>query len=157
VGGPGLLELEAERASITFRRLLRHSVQDVWDALTDPEQVEAWFMAKVRRESVRGGRLDMEHPNGVRASGRVLEWNPPRVYEYEWNLPPGPNQPAGEASLVRWELNPVAEGTLLVMTQRKLSRPTAQVFVRGMPVFLDRLAATLDGTALPAPPWVRGA
>jgi uncharacterized protein YndB with AHSA1/START domain len=158
VGGPGLLEVEHDAARVVFRRVLRHPIEVVWAAITEPEQVEAWFMARVRREEVPGGALEMDHPNGVRATGRVLAWQPPRLYEYEWNLPAGPNRPTGEASIVRWELSPADQGTLLVLSHRKLSRPTAEVFARGLKVFLDRLAAHLDGTPLPDAPWVpRGA
>ncbi len=82
VGGPGSLQSEGSQASVVFRRLLGHPIQDVWDAITDPAQIEAWFMAKVTREDRAGGRLEMEHPNHVRASGQVLEWRPPRIYEY---------------------------------------------------------------------------
>jgi uncharacterized protein YndB with AHSA1/START domain len=154
VGGPGLLQVDRERASVVFRRWLRHPIEEVWAAVTDPKQIEVWFMAKVRRDDSPGGSLEMDHPNGVRATGRVLEWRPPRVYEYEWNLPAGPNRPEGEASIVRWELSPADEGTLLVLSHRRLTRPTAEVFARGLRVFLDRLSAHLDGGALPHPPWV---
>ena len=153
VGGPGLLEGGSETASVVFRRLLHHPIEDVWAAVTDPKELEVWFLAKVRREDATGGALVMEHPNGVHATGRVLEWQPPFVYEYEWNLPPGPTRPVGEASVVRWELRSVSDGTLLVLSHRRLSRPTAQVFARGLRVLLDRLAAQLDGQPLPDPPW----
>jgi uncharacterized protein YndB with AHSA1/START domain len=153
--GPGLLEEERGKANLTFRRVFRHPIQDVWDAITDPKQVEIWFMAKVRREGRVGGRLVMEHPNATRATGKVVQWDPPHVYEYEWNLPPGPSRPEGEASLVRWELSASEEGTLLVMTHRRLSRPAADIFARGFVTFLDRLSAHLDGRPLPDPPWVR--
>jgi uncharacterized protein YndB with AHSA1/START domain len=99
----------------------------------------------------------MEYANGLHASGRVTEWSPPRIYEYEWNVPPGPNQPDGERSIVRWELSSAEGGTLLVLSHRKLTRATAQVFARGLSVFLARLAALLDGTPLPEPPWTTGA
>ncbi len=146
--------MDRGKASVVFRRLLRHPIQDVWAAITEPRKVEIWFMTKVTGRFSPGGRLDMEHPNGVHATGRVLEWHPPRTYEYEWDLPPGPNHPEAEASIVRWELTPTGEGTLLVLTHRKLGRPTAEVFVRGLAVFLDRLSAHLDGVPLPHPPWV---
>jgi uncharacterized protein YndB with AHSA1/START domain len=154
IGGPGLLQTNDEWATILFRRLLHHPIEDVWDAITEPEQVEAWFLAKLTREDSPGGRLQMEHPNGIRATGRVLEWRPPRTYEYEWNLAPGPNLPEGENSVVRWELTPTDEGTLLVLTHRKLTRPTATVFSRGLGALLDRLSAHLEGTPLPDPPWL---
>ena len=78
----------------------------------------------------------------------------PNVRGTEWNLPPGTNLPEGETSIVRWELSPADGGTLLVMTHRKLTRPTAEIFVRGVVVFLDRLSAQMDGTPLPQPPWL---
>jgi uncharacterized protein YndB with AHSA1/START domain len=154
VGGPGLFQTEGGKASILFRRWLRHPIQDVWEAITDPEQVEAWFMVKMAARPSPGGSVEMEHPYGIRATGRVLEWRPPRAYEYEWNVAPGPNTPEGESSVVRWELTPSEGGTLLVLTHRKLSRATARTFVRGFGDFLDRLSAQLDGRPLPYPPWL---
>ena len=153
IGGPGLLEVGEEKASMTFRRQLRHPIEAVRAAITDQKQLERWFVAKVRRQDAPGGALEMEQPNGVLATGRVLEWNPPRAYEHEWNLPPGPGHPGGEASIVRWELSPREGGTLLVITHRRLSRPTEETFVRGFKVFLDRLSAQLDGTPLHEVPW----
>jgi uncharacterized protein YndB with AHSA1/START domain len=154
IDGPGLLEGDRATASITFRRLVRHPIHEVWEAITDPKQLAIWSMATIRRDDENRATLEMDYPNGIRATGRVLEWAPPRAYEYEWNLAPGPHRPSGEASVVRWELSPVEGGTLLVMTHRKLSRGMASVFVRGLPVMLDRLAAQLDGVPLPDPPWV---
>jgi uncharacterized protein YndB with AHSA1/START domain len=153
-GGPGLLEADQGKARVVFRRLLRHPIQDVWAAITDPKKLEVWFMARVTRADSPGGRLEMEHPNAVRATGRVLEWHPPCTYAYEWNLPPGPDRLEGEASVVRWELTSTRGGTLLVLTHQRLTRPTAEIFARGLAVFLDRLSAYLDGTSLPHPPWV---
>jgi uncharacterized protein YndB with AHSA1/START domain len=154
VDGPGLLRREGERGSVLFRRLLRHPIDDVWEAITDPIQLESWFTARVERESSPGGRLTMDHPGGIRATGRVVEWRPPRTYEYEWNVPPGPNQPHGESSIVRWDLSPTEGGTLVVLSHRLLTRPTAERFSRGLSVFLDRLAAHLDGAPLPGIPWI---
>jgi uncharacterized protein YndB with AHSA1/START domain len=153
IGGPGLLESDGERTRILFRRFFRHPIQDVWAAVTDPKQVEVWGLVKVTREDTPGGRLEMEYSNGIHATGRVLEWTPPRTYEYEWNVPPGLNLPQGEDSIVRWELSTAEGGTLLVLSHRKLTRPTAQVFARGLKVFLDRLSALMDGAPLPDPPW----
>ncbi|MGA8303715.1 MAG: SRPBCC domain-containing protein [Thermoplasmata archaeon] len=153
VGGPGLLHVDPEGASLVFRRLLRHPIEDVWEAITDPEQLELWYMAKVSRDSAHG-IVEFQHPNELRARGRLLEWTPPRIYEYEWNVAPGSGIPQGENSVVRWELSAVEDGTLLVMTHRKLSRRSAETFVRGFNDFLDRLCAHLDGAPLPEPPWL---
>ncbi len=154
-GEDGVLRVEGAKASITFRRLLSHPIEVVWAAITEPKQLETWFMVKVDREDTPGGRLEMEHPNSVHAKGRVIEWSPPNVYEYEWNLAPGSFYPDGEASVVRWELSPSEGGTLLVVTHRKLSRPTAETFSHGFKELIDRLVAHLDGTPLLLPFWMR--
>lgn len=156
-GESGVLRVEGAKASITFRRLLHHRIDRVWAAITEPKELETWFMVKVSRENTPGGRLEMEHPNAVHAKGRVIEWSPPRVYEYEWNLPPGPFTPEGESSVVRWELSPIKEGTMLVVTHRKLSRPTAETFSHGFKELIDRLVAHLDGAPLLLPTWMRRA
>jgi uncharacterized protein YndB with AHSA1/START domain len=153
VGGPGLLRVDDESASVTFQRILPHPIEEVWAAITDPKQLEGWSMTKVSRHAT-SGRLEMRLANGVLATGRVLEWDPPRIYEYEWNVEPGPVLPHGENSIVRWELSPHPDGTRLVLTHRKLSRRTAEVFARGLKTFLDRLSAQMDGTPLPDPPWL---
>jgi uncharacterized protein YndB with AHSA1/START domain len=153
VGGPGLLHIDPEGATLVFRRLLHHPIAEVWEAITDPKQVELWYMAKVARDST-AGTVEFQHPNELRARGRLLEWSPPRIYEYEWKVDPGSGIPRGENSVVRWELSPVEGGTLLVMTHRKLSRRLAETFVRGFNDFLNRLSAQLDGAPLPEPPWL---
>jgi uncharacterized protein YndB with AHSA1/START domain len=156
VGGPGLLQVDRENASVEFRRLLRHPIEEVWKAITDPEQLEQWFMVKVSRDPATG-RIEMWHATGVRATGQLLQWDPPRVYEYEWSVAPGSALPDGEESVVRFELSSVPEGTLLVLTHRKLTRRTAQVFARGLKTYLDRLSALVDGTPLPDAAWLTGA
>ena len=76
VDGPGLLHEDDERAIVTFQRLLHHPIEEVWAAITDPEELETWSLVKVSREPSHG-RLEMRYTNGLRAGGRVLEWNPP--------------------------------------------------------------------------------
>lgn len=154
-GEAGVLRTDGTEASVTFRRFLHHPIERVWAAVTEPEQLAAWFMAKVRREDAPGGRLEMEHPNSVRAKGRVLEWTPPRVYEYEWHLVPGSSFTEKVTSVVRWELSPADGGTVLVVTHRKLPRRTAETFARGFTELIDRLAAHLDGSPLLRPSWLR--
>jgi uncharacterized protein YndB with AHSA1/START domain len=144
LGGPGLVQADGPGVSITFRRLLHHPIQEVWGAVTEPAQVEAWAAAKLTREDVPGGRLEIEHANKVRVTGKVLEWRPPRTYEYELHVPSGRGDPEGEASVIRWELTPAEGGTLLVMTHRRLTREAASGVARAFPGFLDRLTAHLD-------------
>jgi uncharacterized protein YndB with AHSA1/START domain len=154
IGVTGMVQVDGESATLVFQRLLLHPIEEVWEAITDPKQIAVWYMAKVSRDSPRG-TVEIRHTKDVHSTGRVLEWDPPRVYEYEWNVAPGPHLPHGERTIVRWELAPAEGGTLLVMTHRKLTRPTAETFAGGFAAFLDRLAAYLDGTTpLPEPAWM---
>jgi uncharacterized protein YndB with AHSA1/START domain len=149
-GEPGEVRVEGEQATLVFRRSLRHPPEAVWAAITEPEQLRIWFMTETKTDRRKGGSVEMvTGPYGVRAVGRILEWDPPRLYEHEWNALPREDLPKGESSIIRWELSPTPEGTLLVLTHRKLSPATATVFSRGLRVFLDRLGAQLDGVVLP--------
>src|SRR5207245_7787310 len=56
--------------------------------------------------------------------------------------------PKGEKSIVRWELTPDGEGTILRITHKRLTRPTAIGFTSGIHAFLDRLEDELDDVPL---------
>jgi uncharacterized protein YndB with AHSA1/START domain len=139
-------------ATLVVRRFVHHAPTVVWRALTDPTEVRQWFLTEAKVDGREGGRIDLTTGSyRMHATGRVLSWDPPRVYEYEWNVAPRPSLPEGERSVVRWELRPTEGGTLLTLTHRNLTERTAGVFRLGMEAFLDRLEAQLDG--LPLPDW----
>ncbi len=137
-------------ATLVFRRFLRHPPEEVWEALTNPEMVRQWFLTKVEHPRRVGGRIDLTTgPEGVRATGRIIAWEPPRVYEYEWNTSEENHPFPGERSVIRWELTRREGGTSVVLTHRDLTKRTARVFGHGIPAFLERLQALLDGKPLP--------
>jgi uncharacterized protein YndB with AHSA1/START domain len=146
----GQVLIDGEVATLAFERELPHPPERVWAALTDPEELHRWFMTTATIDGREGGRVEMV--SGVARfhwTGRILAWDPPRLYEYEWNADPRPELPRGEQSVVRWELSPTEGGTRLKLTHRRLTRPTALGFAPGTHAFLDRLSAQLDGTKLP--------
>ena len=145
----GAVRYEGDKATITFERRLRHPVEVVWEALTEPEHLARWYLTTARIEGREGGGIDyVSGPSRLHVTGRILVWDPPRVYEHEWNLDPVPTLPWGERSVVRWELTPDGDGTILKVTHRGLSRRTASGFVAGVHAFLDRLEEELDGAAM---------
>ncbi len=144
------LELHGESATLVFRRFLPHPPEVVWRAITDPAEMAHWHLTSGRIEGRVGGRIELvTGPTQVRSTGQVLAWDPPRRFEYDWDLVPTDAWPAGEHARVRWDLSEHDGGTLLVLTQQGLTKRTARVFSQGMPGFLERLAALLDHRPLP--------
>ncbi len=150
----GTVTVEGEHATIAFERRYRHPVQAVWDALTNPEHLARWYMTKARLDARPGGSID--YVSGIsqfHVTGKILTWDPPRVFEHEWNVEPREYLPKGERAVVRWELTPDGDGTILRITHRHLTSQTAKGFVSGTHAFLDRLEDQLDGR--PLTNWVQ--
>lgn len=130
--------------SLRFERALAHPPERVWRALTDPEEIARWFtLAKLEPEA--GGRVHLDFGSQGEALGEITVWDPPRVLEHSWVW-------EGRTSLVRWELTPTAEGTLLVLSHSGLDRDGAADYGAGWQVFVERLPLHLDGqdpTAVP--------
>jgi uncharacterized protein YndB with AHSA1/START domain len=144
----GRLAIDGDRAVLHFVRRLPFPVERVWAAITDPEQRDKW-MGKTSIDPRTGGTIETIAsgpplpPDKKRMTGRILVWDPPHVFEHEWN------QPIVEPGVVRYELEPDGAGTLLRFSHRGLSVPNATGFRSGTHAFLDRLAAHLAGEPLP--------
>jgi uncharacterized protein YndB with AHSA1/START domain len=138
-------------ATLTFRRIYRHRPERVWDAIATPEGLREWLMCShALIEGHVGGRIELvSGPAPYHSTGRILVWDPPRVLEYEWNVPPVPEMPNGEHAVFRYELTPEEDATRVLVTYRRLTHPTAGGFLPGLHAFLDRLEAQLDAHALP--------
>lgn len=143
----GRVSFEGERATLTFEGRLAHPPEAVWEALTDPKQLSSWYMTQAAIDGRLGGYIDLRSgPGQLHATGRILAWDPPHVFEYEWKVKPWKGMPNGEDAIVRWELRREGEGTLLTLTHRNLTRRSALGAVPAMHVVLERLAAQLAGS-----------
>jgi uncharacterized protein YndB with AHSA1/START domain len=148
----GEVIIEGGYATLKYERRLAHPREVIWKAITDPKELEMWFNNKAVIDGRNGGMIDfVTGPAGFRTTGRILVWDPPRVFEHEWHTAPHPQLPDGEVeAVIKWEL--VRDGdssTILTLTFSRLTKPTALGFAPGMHAFLDRLAAQLDHRALP--------
>jgi uncharacterized protein YndB with AHSA1/START domain len=155
VAPAGNVEFDGDHVTLRYERFLNHPPEVVWAAITEPEQLAAWLMTPAATIGGHaGGSIDMvTGPSSFHWTGTILTWDPPRVYEHEWNMEPRPEVPGGEATVVRWELAPSGEGTRLNVTHRRLTRSTGLGFAPGFHAFLDRLAAQLAGE--PLPNWMK--
>jgi uncharacterized protein YndB with AHSA1/START domain len=144
----GRLVVDGDHAVLVFERRLPFAVEAVWAAITDPKHRDRW-MGRTTIDPRAGGSVETVAsgpplpPDRKRMTGRILVWEPPHVFEHEWN------QAIVEPGVVRYELQQDGAGTLLRFTHRGLSVPNATGFRSGTHAFLDRLGALLAGEPLP--------
>lgn len=166
----GTVLREGEKGTLVFSRRIRRPPEAVWKALTDPAELSAWYMTRASIDGRLGGAIDfVAGPSRLHVTGRILTWDPPSVFEHEWKVDPVDELPAGENAIIRWELIPDGECTVLHLRHSHLSYQTAVGFAPGTHSFLDRLEAQLTATSMPSwmeryrevapeypPSWVSG-
>jgi uncharacterized protein YndB with AHSA1/START domain len=147
----GTVTMEDDHVTLKYERRLPNTPEAVWEAITDPKEVSVWFSTTAKIDARPGGTLDyISIPVGIRRTGRILVWNPPRVFEHEWHIDPHPQLVNGETeSVIRWELVKDADHTILTVTHSRLTKANGLRFASGWHAFLDRLAAQLNGENLP--------
>ena len=148
----GEVIIEGDYATLKYERRLAHPREVVWKSITDPKELAIWFNNKAVIDARNGGMIDfVTGPAGFHTTGRILVWDPPRVFEHEWRTAPHPQLPNGEPeAVIHWELARDGDSnTLLTVTFSRLTKSTALEFAPGIHAFLDRLAAQLDHRVLP--------
>ena len=141
----GTLEERDGRFLLRFERRLPHPPEAVWQALTEPNLLAAWFPQDVTYDGERGvgGWLWFSWREGDDPpfGGEILAYDPPRLFEYTW-----------EDETLRFELRPDGDdGTLLVFTDAMDDRDRAARNAAGWHACLDALATLLAGQS-PASP-----
>jgi uncharacterized protein YndB with AHSA1/START domain len=95
----GTRVLEAgEARTVTVSQTYDATVDDVWDACTNPERIPRWFLP-VSGELRLGGRYRLEG----NASGTVQECDPPKSFAATWEY-------GDEVSWIELRLAPTPEG-----------------------------------------------
>lgn len=89
--------------SIVARRVYDTDLEDLWDALTNPERLPRWFLP-VEGDFRLGGRYQLKG----NAGGEILECEPPSRLAVSWEM-------GGGISWVRVDLEAQNEGTLLTL------------------------------------------
>jgi uncharacterized protein YndB with AHSA1/START domain len=135
----GRLQHESgERTTVHFERIYDYRPSELWAALTEPEQLRGW-LGEAEVDLRIGGRVVIRfgETEDQIAEGTIRELDPPRVLEYDWTFP-------GETdSVLRLELEPRDEGTLLVLDHRRLPADAAAGYGAGWHAHLDALDAML--------------
>src|SRR5262245_15282698 len=89
--------------SVIAARTYDTSVEDLWDALTDPARIPRWF-APVSGELKLGGRYQVQG----NAGGTILRCEAPRLFDISWEF-------AGGVSWVTVTLEPDGAGARLTL------------------------------------------
>ncbi|GLI01648.1 SRPBCC family protein [Phytohabitans aurantiacus] len=92
-----------DAATVTLKRSYPADIEDVWDAITDPERLNRWFMP-VTGELKVGGRYQLVG----NAGGEILHCEPPRHLKVTWVY--GENPKPTDVSEVTVRLSPEAGG-----------------------------------------------
>ncbi len=154
------------------------SPERLWEALTDPDQVENWFGARVEWQLEPGAPARFYGDDGRDRAGRVEAVRPGRHLRFRWWPAPGvpgwTAPPSGvgvagveeatpgleastadQTSEVSYLLEPVPDGTRLTIQERPLGRmpsgaTQARVADRSI-MSVPRAAGYASGGAAPAP------
>ena len=129
----GTLETIDGRPALRFERRLPYPVQRVWRAVTEPAELERWFVAPVPWTPALGETFEGE---GQR--GEITALEEPLLLAWSWG-----------DERYRFELRPDGDGCVLVFTHVFDARygPAAQ-HAAGWEAYLERLAAQLAGGQL---------
>jgi len=137
-----LVELGNGEVELRFERRLNHPLEMVWNAISIPERIGAWF-CEMKFEPQPGAKIDQtfHHANGVKGYGHVLRFEPPRLFEWQWDASEGE-----QASVVTWRLEPEGEAaTRIFITHRTRDPHKAHDYAHGWHVHLDGLVQALEG------------
>ena len=132
------------RPAVRFRREFAHPVERVWDAITSPDDLAAWFPSMVRMDPMVGGTIEFYgDPNlpEARSSGTILVFEPPTRLAYSWH-----------ASELHFTIDAAGdEGCVLTLTDVLESRDAAARNAAGWTVCLSELGKHLAGQTADGP------
>lgn len=145
----GTIERSDERVTFRYERRLRHSIEEVWRAITDPTEIECWTGGRPEIELTLGGKYVTYHGSGDRVVDRIVRLEPPTLFEHTFWEQTNPS------ALVTWELQPIPDGCLLRLTHSlsMVARGDSALTIMsrngaGWHRLLDRLEQTMDGRAV---------
>jgi uncharacterized protein YndB with AHSA1/START domain len=129
------LDTSGRQPAVRLERRLPDPPETVWRAITDREELKAWFPCEVIVEGgtwAPGAAISFPFPPEVidmTLTGTVLAVEEPRLLSYTW----------GDNETLRFELFPDGDGTRLVLTDQ-LEPGSAARNAAGWEDCLDRLA-----------------
>ncbi len=125
------LQATGPRPVLRFERHLPESIDVVWNAVTDLDEMRSWFPTRIEVDEWKVGatlthHFD-EHDVGP-LTGTVLEWDPPHRVRFTWDV-----------DTITFELTSADDGgTIFVLTEELVASHAARN-AAGWEICLDRL------------------
>jgi uncharacterized protein YndB with AHSA1/START domain len=143
------LDIGDGRSTLRFDRVIGHPRDRVWRAVTDPDELKAWFPTAVIYEPRVGApmQFDFGGQHGLDVwPGEVLEWDPPNVFAFAW-----------AKDVLRFELSDEGDATRLVFTHSFAHEPGKEARdAAGWQACFEAFDALLDGAHdVAAGDWAR--
>lgn len=129
----GELIQSGNKWQLRFTRELPHPPDKVWQAITEPEHLKAWFPMPVIGEWKVGAPLKFPSEYGD-FDGEVIEVRPQSSLEFRWGT-----------DIIRFEVVPHDNGTRLTLLDTLDQRGKAARDAAGWHSCLDNLEAHLAG------------
>jgi uncharacterized protein YndB with AHSA1/START domain len=141
---------DGERIGLRFVRWFAHSVERVWAALTESDQLQFWMPCDIVGERRAGADITLPFwPAQVEKyqleettlTGRIERWDPPTLFQWTWG-----------GDILRFELKATDAGTTMTFTTW-LESPDldeAAGAAGGYHVCLNQLRVLLDTGSAPA-------
>jgi uncharacterized protein YndB with AHSA1/START domain len=128
------------RYELRFVRELSHPQEKVWEAVTSPAGLAAWFPFDVVGERATGAPLRFEFREGEADpfEGSMVEFTPRSAMELAWE----------DDETLRLELEPSGSGCVLTLINRFGEIGKAARDAAGWHACLDALQASLAGESL---------
>jgi uncharacterized protein YndB with AHSA1/START domain len=147
----GRIDIEDGRAVLRYERRYEHPIDEVWEAITEPERLVDW-LADAEVELAPGGAIKLtwlntdEDGNTAVMTGRITRFEPPHVFEYDGDI----------HGRLLWELREEDGATVLKLTNWT---PAPEEYrsktAAGWDIHLDHLADALAGRSVDWRNWYR--
>ena len=120
------------RPALVFERRLDHSLERVWRAVTEPDELAQWFVAPVEWRPVVGASfVSIDEP------GEVTAVDEPRLFAWRWG-----------GDDFSFELEPDGDGCRLTFTHVFADAALVANYAAGWEIHFDRLHVHLGGGRL---------
>ncbi|HWD37972.1 MAG TPA: SRPBCC family protein [Fimbriimonas sp.] len=134
------VDKQGDNWTLVLVKQFRHSPDKVWDAITDPAQLREWAPFDANNNmGTEGAQVTLTTigaPAEYAAETTVDQAEPPKLLAYKW----------GE-NAIRWELEPVGDGTRLTLWA-KIPRPYIAMGAAGWHIAFDVLEKLLEGNPI---------